>query len=1269
MPVFNITEDDISKLDDRQLRELVVQLCRAELSKHHLPVSGVTAGGDQNAPDGGIDVRVEVNGSETPSGYIARPVTGIQVKKSNLTAAAITKEMRPKGKLRPAIKKLIQQSGSYIIVSSGASLADEPYQVRLKAMQDAVKGVPNSTQLHLDYYDRTRIVDWVNMHPGVTLWMWEQTGQSLKGWQPYKNWSNPESGINEDYIIDDEARFFDGHHQKDGALSITDGIQRLRSALTSNDDAVRLIGLSGMGKTRLVQALFDDRIGNNALPPELAVYTDIADNPIPAPNDLINQLVHQQKPAIIIVDNCPPTLHNKLSETLKSLTAEPGYNEIHLLTVEYDVADDLPENTQVFRLEPASDTVTEQLLEHRYSHISQPNRQRISEFSGGNARMALAIANTVERQDDIVKFTNKELFNRLFRQRNQPDKDLLHAARICSLVYSFGGDDDGKQEVEFSVLAGLSGMNLDEFYRHIADLKTRGLVQTRGLWHAVLPQALAHHLANDALNRLRPGRTVSVFTNGAPKRLFQSFTYRLGFLHDCKNAQHIVKNLLEPGGLFGDINQWINDDTKMAMFKNIAPVCPEETLTTIERSLSAGTSTIIQDIKFSERPIIVKLLRSLAYDPGLFDRAVNLLIPFVIAEPENHRMNASKDVFKELFYIALSGTHAPIEQRLEIINTLFNDPNDRHQKLGLLALHALLMTSPFPSFYDFKFGARSRDFGWHPKTNDDRKNWYATVIDFILSLVSNNHTLKQSALDILAEQFRGLWTRACMFDDLDHAAAHIANDGFWAKGWLAVGKTLFYDRKRMDKALQDRIKTIEKILRPKNLHDKARAYVLSGPRRNHDIADSDDANDPAATYKKAYDRVRQIGIDVVGDEAVLAELLPEFLSGKDNGRRCEFGQGLVLGHPDAKKLWATLTQSLSTIATEDRNLGVLTGALSEIGKTDPELANTILDDAIIDPVLGPYFPYLQTCVDIDERGVERLITSIETGLAGVQHFYQIGRATEPISAKNLDRILSALIQHPDSHSIALEILSMKLLEMGDEKHPIGADLKSVCRKFLEKYNFRKSLKQEDYNLDKIANACLDGKEGAKTAKIICERLHAGFANYTLSEIDFPQLLTCLFRLQPIIALDTFLDSDEIVFRSYSFNDDYPVDSVPMEVILKWANEDAAKRYPILAHAIKLFVTVDKGQAPTVSEKALHLIENAPDKKAVLKSFERQFMPGSWSGHLSAIYDQYSDAIATLKSHSDADIADWAKRCEENLKTRASKEREQEAKKKQARSTF
>lgn len=122
--MFEITPSDIAQLDDTQLRTLVGLLCEAELRKCGYSTAAVTWGGDQNAKDGGLDVRVSLPHDKPIDGFIPRRSTGFQVKKQDIPPRAIAGEMCPNGKLRPVIGELAKCEGAYIIVSSEGSTAD-----------------------------------------------------------------------------------------------------------------------------------------------------------------------------------------------------------------------------------------------------------------------------------------------------------------------------------------------------------------------------------------------------------------------------------------------------------------------------------------------------------------------------------------------------------------------------------------------------------------------------------------------------------------------------------------------------------------------------------------------------------------------------------------------------------------------------------------------------------------------------------------------------------------------------------------------------------------------------------------------------------------------------------------------------------------------------------------------------------------------------------------------------------------------------------------
>lgn len=165
----------------------------AELDQRGLPVSGITAGGNQDAPDGGIDVRAGVPHLPNPD-FVPRRTTGYQVKKPNMVASAIKDEMKPEGTLRAVIGEIADAGGAYVIVRAQGSVADRPPADRRKAMRDAVAGYPNGAALHVDFCDRERVATWANRHPGVAAWVRARVGRELSGWRPIGDWTGSAVG-------------------------------------------------------------------------------------------------------------------------------------------------------------------------------------------------------------------------------------------------------------------------------------------------------------------------------------------------------------------------------------------------------------------------------------------------------------------------------------------------------------------------------------------------------------------------------------------------------------------------------------------------------------------------------------------------------------------------------------------------------------------------------------------------------------------------------------------------------------------------------------------------------------------------------------------------------------------------------------------------------------------------------------------------------------------------------------------------------------------
>jgi hypothetical protein len=260
MHPLELKPSDISDLNDADLRELVARLCEAELSRQGIDTSCVLWGGAQEAADGGIDVRVINAPILSKPGFIPRNNTGFQVKKNSMGKAACNKEILSRGEVKDAIKDLVAKKGAYIIVSGKDDCSATMQSERIQGMKSAIEGLPDSKNIHIDFYGRDRLSTWLKQHPGVALWVRSRLGKPLSGWQPFERWTSTPIGQEDEFLLDGHPCIIDKNSQKKEPMPISDGISLIRKKLSNPGSAVRIIGLSGVGKTRLAQALFEDEV-------------------------------------------------------------------------------------------------------------------------------------------------------------------------------------------------------------------------------------------------------------------------------------------------------------------------------------------------------------------------------------------------------------------------------------------------------------------------------------------------------------------------------------------------------------------------------------------------------------------------------------------------------------------------------------------------------------------------------------------------------------------------------------------------------------------------------------------------------------------------------------------------------------------------------------------------------------------------------------------------------------------------------------------------
>lgn len=1245
--LFLVNSEEIQRLDDEQARELVARLVRAEAEKLGAVDSSVTWGGDQRAKDGGIDVRFTSSALASTSSHLPADCVGYQVKAEKFPPSKITGEMAPAGVISASIADLLRDNHAYIIVSTKDSASDSSLTARKAKMAECAKEARLDGKGTLDFFDARRLADWVERYPSIGVWVKEIIAGPIQGWRPYGAWAYRESDPQAEYLIDDKVKVFAPN--ADEGSNALEAINAIRLDLISGR-TVRLVGLSGVGKTRLVQALFDARISTAAPVPssDAVIYADLSDHLEPQPTSMVETLVSGSLPTFLIVDNCGQELHKRLAEMVAS--ASP---RISLLTVEYDIRDDLPEGTSCYRLEGSSEAVIKELLGRRYTHLSDSDINRVAEFSDGNARVAFALASASERSNELARLTDDALFRRLFNQKQTESDELLRCAETVSLLYSFDGDDvsDGS---ELALLGSTSGLSAIVLYRCIAELQRRGLVQQRGRWRAVLPHAIANKLAARAIENIPPSIVIDTLINNASERVAKSCSRRLGYLHTSSTAQRIVTEFLKPGGRFDRVHTL--DDTGRQLLKNLLPVDPSSGLSAVRRTVEhVDTSTI--DIQIASD--LVRLVKSLAYDASMFTDALNALVAFVEGDDIRGRSSSSHEAAVSLFSCHLSGTHASLEERVSSLHALIHSSKPLLVRLGLDALKQSLETAHFSSQFEIDFGARRRDYGWSPKSRDDVQRWYGGFSKLALE-TALSEGVNGPVRHILGRAVRGLCEDAGMISEVEAIAHQLAASGGWLDGWIGVRETLLWGKSVIPPAILERLNALERLLAPNDLLGEIRSAVLTRDAGMLDLLDDGEQADYSSRHDKMLENARRLGSLAANERTLVSELLPELLTDRSYEAGMSFGNGLGATISDPDKLLSEAKAIVGEMKPTDVSLLTIRGILRGWLEVDAASVETFLDNAVLDPVWGKWFPELQWVVGLEGDGANRIFKALGAGIAPPWQYRYIswGPASDILAPAVIEALANSLSGIPDGGPIAIDLLGMVIHSAKERGENFTIDIAHRIGTFLARVDLSICKVDDtmvDHHLDRLITFALSNTSSSSLDNEILQNL-LSWEQSERRKYAFRRgrHLQPFFKLRPILALNSIYQPDpdgsyRTATRLAADHDNErgsrPMEAVPLEAALEWCSASREDRYLFIAATCVLYAPKkpdeehgDRG----LSEIASAVFKAAPDKRQVLKTYTSRLMPMSWSGSRAEKLRQRLGILgdlASLVSGEDAQIVD------------------------------
>lgn len=1244
---LEVTVGDIQRLADEPLRELIKRLCLAEFSDAGLPSSAVRAGGHQDASDGGIDVRVDLPGTPAGLDFIPKGQTGLQAKAESMPASKVSGEMLDRGTLKPAIRELLTRGGAYVIVSSKDSCTETMLAQRLAVMRQVVGDAGLTDDVTVDFFGADRIAGWTNRHPGVVLWLREHLDGPSHGWRGYGTWTAVSAAAG--FLVDEQPRVEAPGEQGTQQLTIAQTLVELRAKLREPGKAIRLVGLSGTGKTRLVQALFEAGFDEEHLPAHLAVYADAGEALQPPPVEMLRRLAAQARPVVLVIDNCNPETHRAL-QTALAIRA----GRVALLTVEYDIDSGEAEEADVYRLGVTTPELLDRLLAQREPALGSGVRQQIVNLSEGNLRVALALASAARRTGRLNGLSDADLFRRLFWQGRQPDGNLEHAARMLALVYSFKAEESDVPEAEQEIarLARLAGCSTAELRRHLGTLLHRGLAQQRGPWRAVLPHALANHLAVRGLQAVSADDLWRELRQH--ERLSLSFARRLSALHDSPEAQALVERWFREAPGMAIFNE--HSMRGREVFRRLAPVRPDLALLRLEQLTATECQGLLGEQHVFYRDEVVWLAGQLAYPAADFARAAEVLVRLAVRESGGSREARMPRPLEHLFRPLMSGTEADAGQRMALLASLLDSPDVRRQRLALAALRTMLAVNWSGSVPE-TFGTRVRGDGWRPMSSGDWEAWYGGLMQLVAERVCAEHVLASDLAGMVAEVAVRLAWEPAVLPALERFADAVAHLPQALNVWRGIAAALICppnSAPAADPALRVRLERLVARLRPQSLEDRIEALVYVEPHGRVDLLEHEEMQVHLSGAAPSSGRYSQM-LTEVGAELALRlhepALLHRLIDNFSPGYTPLLGRRVAESVVDLAADWATLVRRYAAASPASRDSGFIRGFFDGLRARDPAMAEQQLDACVAQPQLAELGVELHTGQTVDGAGAARLTVLARRGQVPAAKFgwLKFGGLLSGISSASHAELLSAIKDLPDGLKVAIDLHGMRLHGLGERARD-DADAGQLCVSLLMAVGEDFQTDEAWSRVDDLAELALASAEGEAVAIHLCEVLtHREQGQHWPLNYAADRLLRRVFGAHGAVALEVFYRADEgdrlDALSQLNVDPGHPVRVVPVDTLLEWVRMEPLGRGPWVAGMIDAFDAMD------LSAAARALLQMAPDRAAVLEGFATTVHPTYSRGS----YEQASAprllALKSLMTDAAADVAAWAGRQVERVQER------------------
>ena len=1231
---FEISADDLRSLSGAQFAELLRRLLHAEALTNGLPEDGIHVASNITAPDGGEDARIEWEGGVGRTSFLPSRLCQFQMKAGPITPAKAGREVTRRGEVKPMIRSVIEAGSNYIMLSSHPYVRKE-IEARERKIRDAMRGSGHSIKDdQVEFRSGEQIAAWVNSQPSIALWLLERVRPGSVGtFTTYDGWRR---------------------HQENLAVSFANDArlpelkERIRACATVPGNTLRVVGLSGVGKSRLVFEAFGGEAEET-----LVMYAVESESPAGAVQSTVNRLADSQRRAVVVVDECDVKSHRQFMGMVSRLGSR-----LSLVTID----DELPRNVSDDATVEVSDSpveVVESIVEALLPGIPNDDKRRLIRFAKGFPEIAVRIAGIWGKGVPIAHSTY-DLVDSFVFGNSQLDRDLL--LKSAQLVSAFGlvgwKPPIDTQITEIAVLDSV--LTKPKLRQGITDLLNRGIIRARGRYVSLQPKPIAMNLAERQWQEWDTDQWDEALA-GLTNRDLKVFAARqLAMINTTDVAKDVAKHVCR---LSGPLNSYksLSSAGHAEVVSSLAEIDRDAVATLIEHvtSMVGDLEKVTGDVRRN----LVVAAEKIAFHPDSFDSGADLLLELAAHENESWANNATR-TFNGLFTLYLGGTAADATARLRYLDHAIGAADDARLKILVAALSAGVRLRHFTRMSGVEsHGSLEALTSWQPRTNEDILKYTSGFIARLADLGIKDGEVGTLAREELGGHFRAL-VNSGFIDSIEEVTTRFIEEvGYWPEGLRGANSALKYGDDLPDD-LRKRVENMALALQSTGLESRVDLLVTKGITLQRDETDRTDFT---AQHRADVRAVSDLFNELNANVDVMRSCLPSLVRGTQH-MAYEFGRSLGESSDDPLEWLQAIIEPMKETEPQEVNHDLLVGYLKGLHAEHPSEVAMIKKLLAGSEFFAPAFTMLCPRLgEISHTDLEIALDALDAGHLRPHHLrpWAFGGVLADTPVVHVAPLFDALIDHSaQGMAECADLMGMyvwgapeKLGDLRDQivklaKRSVGWE--DQYGRGMDNYHFQELMKTA---LNRGRNDGLARSTALELAKSFV--MVDGYRSHGLFEPILPSLLSEFTEIVwPIIGqaiVDDEMAAALLMFElgggmSFSDEPDSAILNLPEDVLFAWCYANPEKAPAFAARNLPFLTTLDR----SASEREIHprmrrLIDEFGNREDVREEISANIHTFGWSGSTTEYYEMFYEPMAGLTNHKFRDVRRWATQVSNQLR--------------------